>query len=155
MPGGGSASPDVMVSSGVAMADGLALSGPAAHLGRPILFVTQDKVPAATAGVLQELGTLRTVVAGSAGVVSDQVLAQRSAQPPGGRPDRFATSVQVASWARKAMPVSSVVVASGEDQALVDTLSGGQFGRRRSTCEPRACRRSSPPGSTARRTSRG
>ena len=69
-------SPDVMVSSGVAMADGLALSGPAAHLGRPILFVTADRVPAATAGVLQELGTLRTVVAGSGGVVSDAVVAQ-------------------------------------------------------------------------------
>ena len=122
-------SPDVMVSSGVAMADGLALSGPAAHLGRPILFVTADRVPAATAGVLQELGTLRTVVAGSGGVVSDAVVAQLPRATRVAGPDRYATSAQVASWARQAMPASTVLVASGEDQALVDTLSGGQIGR--------------------------
>ena len=122
-------SPDVMVSSGIAMADGLALSGPAAQLGRPILFVTQDRVPTATAGVLQELGTLRTVVAGSAGVISDAVLAQLPEATRVAGADRFATSVQVATWAKQVMPASSVLVASGEDQALVDTLSGGQFGR--------------------------
>ena len=118
-----------MVASGLAMADGLALSGPAAHLGRPILFVTDRGVPAATAGALPQLATVRTVVAGGTGVIPDAVLAKLPGATRVAGADRYATSVAIASWARRAMPVSSVLVASGSDAGLVDTLSGGQFGR--------------------------
>jgi len=43
--------------------------------------------------------------------------------------NRYATSAALATWARGAMPVASVIAANGEDTGLIDTLSGGQFGR--------------------------
>ena len=122
-------SPDVMVASGLAMADGLGLSGPAAQLRRPILLVNDRGVPAATAGALTQLATERTVVAGGTGVIPDAVLAKLPSPTRVSGANRYATSVAIASWARRAMPVGSVLVSSGSDAGLVDTLSGGQFGR--------------------------
>ncbi|SES43276.1 Putative cell wall binding repeat 2 [Pedococcus cremeus] len=127
--GVGASSPDVMVASGLAMADGLVLSGPAAELRRPILLVNDRGVPASTATALTQLGTERTVVAGGTGVVPDAVLAQLPSPTRVAGANRYATSSALATWARGVMPVSSVLAASGEDAGLVDTLSGGQFGR--------------------------
>jgi putative cell wall-binding protein len=122
-------SPDVMVASGLAMADGLVLSGPAAELKRPILLVNDRGVPSPTATALAQLGAQRTVVAGGTGVVPDAVMARLPDPERVAGPNRYATSVALATWARQAMSVSSVLVASGEGSGLVDTLSGGQFGR--------------------------
>ena len=122
-------SPDVMVASGLAMADGLVLSGPAAQLRRPILLVNDRGVPAPTASALPQLATERTVVAGGPGVVPDAVLAQLPGPTRVAGANRYATSAALATWARGAMPVASVIAANGEDTGLIDTLSGGQFGR--------------------------
>ncbi len=122
-------SPDVMVASGLAMADGLVLSGPAAQLQRPILLVNDRGVPAPTATALTQLATERTVVAGGTGVVPDAVLAKLPSPTRVAGANRYATSAALATWARGVMPVSSVLAANGEDTGLIDTLSGGQFGR--------------------------
>ena len=122
-------SADAMVSNGYAMADGLVLSGPAAQLGRPILLVTPNGIPSATRSALNQLGTQRTVVAGGTAVIPDAVLAQLPSPTRVGGASRRETSSLMASWARDAMPVSSVLISSGEDTGLVDTLPGGQFGR--------------------------
>jgi putative cell wall-binding protein len=122
-------STDVMVASGLAMADGLVLSGPAAELRRPILLVNDRGVPAATANALTQLGARRTVVAGGSGVIPDTVMSRLPAPKRVAGSNRYATSVALATWARGEMSVSSVLVASGEGSGLVDTLSGGQFGR--------------------------
>ena len=127
--GAAAGSPDVMVASGLAMADGLVLSGPAAELKRPILLVNDRGVPAATATALTQLATQRTVVAGGTGVVPDAVMAKLPSPTRVAGANRYATSTALATWARGVMPVSSVLAASGEDAGLVDTLSGGQFGR--------------------------
>ncbi|MBT9255953.1 cell wall-binding repeat-containing protein [Phycicoccus sp. MAQZ13P-2] len=128
---GGAAAPDVLVASGrqAALADGLALSGPATRLGRPILLVDAT-VPAATRTALTTLQVRRTVVAGGAVTVPDTVL---RALPSARRLDganRYDLSANIATWARGAgVPTADVLVASGETTGLADTLSGGQLGR--------------------------
>lgn len=124
-------SPDVMVASGrpAAMADGLVLSGPAAGLVRPIVLVTDSYVPAPTAQVLKTVGAQRTVVAGGTATVPDSVMNQLPSPTRLGGQSRYEVSASVASWARGKIPVSSVLVSSGVQMALADTLSGGQLGR--------------------------
>ncbi len=127
---GGASAPDVLVASGLqrALADGLALSGPATRLERPILLVDAG-VPAPTRSALTDLHVRRTVVAGGAVTVSSSVLA---ALPSATRIDgatRYDLSANIASWARSAgVPTAHVLVASGETTGLADTLSGGQLG---------------------------
>ncbi|KRE62249.1 cell wall-binding repeat-containing protein [Nostocoides sp. Soil756] len=116
--------------SSAAMADGLGLSGPATTLGRPILLVRADEVPAATAAALKDLGISRTVVAGGPASVSDAVLAQLPSPTRIGGSDRFAVSAAVATWAAgHGVDAATALVSSGRNEALADTLSGGQLGR--------------------------
>ena len=125
------ASADVLVASGRqdAMADGLVLSGPGAALGRPILLVAATRVPAETTWALRRVGAQRTVVAGGTGVVPDSVLAGLPSPKRVAGSDRYGTGTAVASWARALMPAKDVLLSSGQPASLVDTLSGGQFGR--------------------------
>ncbi|QKE85531.1 cell wall-binding repeat-containing protein [Arthrobacter sp. NEB 688] len=128
---GGAATPDVLVASGrqTALADGLALSGPATALGRPILLVDAT-VPAATRAVLTTLKVRRTVVAGGAVTVPDTVLTALPSATRVAGANRYDLSANIATWARGAgVPTTDVLVASGETTGLADTLSGGQLGR--------------------------
>lgn len=121
-----------MIASGssTAMADGLGLSGPAAALGRPILLVAPTSVPAVTADALRDLGVRETVVAGGPATVPDSVMAQLPSPRRLGGADRFAVSTTIASWAAaNGVSPARVLVASGRNEALADTLSGGQLGR--------------------------
>lgn len=121
----------VMVASGTegSMVDGLVLSGPAAHLGRPILLVARDRVPGPTRQALSSLGASSTVVAGGSGVVSDAVVASLPDARRLAGSSRYTTATAVATWARSVMPVGRVVLASGEELSLVDMLAAGQLGR--------------------------
>ncbi|HET8766971.1 MAG TPA: cell wall-binding repeat-containing protein, partial [Pedococcus sp.] len=71
----------------------------------------------------------RSVVAGGSGVVPDSVLRALPGPRRVAGSDRYATGTAVATWARGLVPASSVLLSSGQPAALVDTLSGGQFGR--------------------------
>ena len=128
------ASPDVMVSSGVAMADGLALSGPAAHLGGRSSSSPRTRCAPPLPACCRSWAALRTVVAGSAGVVSDQVLAQHERHPGWpARPLRHLGPGGVVGPEGHAGEQRGRRV--GEDQALVDTCPAGSSDRRRSTCD--------------------
>ncbi len=122
---------DVLIASGRAdaMADGLVLSGPGAALGRPILLVAADKVPFETRWALGHVQAQRTVVAGGTGVIPAAVAAQLPSPTRVAGADRYGTSTAVANWASRLFPATQVLLSSGEAAALVDTLSGGQFGR--------------------------
>ncbi|MBR7743949.1 cell wall-binding repeat-containing protein, partial [Phycicoccus sp. BSK3Z-2] len=144
---GGAPVTDVVAASGQEgrMADGLVLSGPAAALGRPILLLRSGEVPEATAAAVAELGVRRTVVAGGTATVSAEVLADLPRATRLSGTSRYAVSATVASWARgQGVDVSGVLVSSGVDAALADTLSGGQLARPilyvRADAYPRAVR---------------
>jgi hypothetical protein len=111
---------------GAHLVDGLAASGTAAGLGRPVLLVERDRVPDVTAAALQSVGSDRWVVGGPA-VVSDAVVAGTGARRLAG-PDRWATAVALAQAAATAgLDPQTVVLASGETANLVDALTGGAF----------------------------
>ncbi|WP_299442934.1 cell wall-binding repeat-containing protein [uncultured Phycicoccus sp.] len=128
----GSSAPDVVVASGrqSSIADGLVLSGPATALRRPILLVAPTVIPEATATVLSDLAVRRSVVTGGTASVSAEVLDQLPSAKRIGGQTRYDVAVGVASWAKSlGVPAGSVLVSSGKQSALADTLSGGQLGR--------------------------
>jgi putative cell wall-binding protein len=61
------------VATGTNFPDALAGAAVAGNLGGPLLLVTRDTIPAATAAELSRLKPARIVVLGAAGVVSDAV----------------------------------------------------------------------------------
>lgn len=111
------------------LVDGLAASGPAVALRRPVLLTAPDSLPSATAAVLESLGVTSVDVVGGTGAVSDVVLGAL----PGtvcriSGASRFDTAAAVASSYAGAVGSSSVVLASGVGP-LVDALPGGTLGR--------------------------
>lgn len=111
------------------LVDGLVLAGPATALGRPVVLVQPDRVPAVTRQFLAEAGTTSSVVGGGTAAVSDAVLRALPSPRRVAGADRYRTATAVASWARSVMPVHDVVLASGENASLVDMLAAGQLGR--------------------------
>jgi putative cell wall-binding protein len=108
------------------LVDGLAASGTAAGLGRPVLLVERDRLPESTDAALATVGPDRWVVGGSV-VVSDAVVGRAGARRVAGE-DRWATAAAVAAAATGAgLDPPTVVLASGESTNLVDALTGGGF----------------------------
>jgi hypothetical protein len=87
------------LASGQDFPDAAAVSALAAHLQRPVLLTTRDVLPAATARVLDELGTTAVTVVGGPAAVSEPVAEQagegRDLDRLAGA-DRYATSAAVA-----------------------------------------------------------
>ena len=108
--------------------DAVSVAPLAAFQGRPILLVTRDAVPAATADALDDLGVTDVTVAGGPSAVDDAVVAALSQR---GRvtvrlagDTRYATSRAVADVARAAgMDPASTWFATGRNFA--DALVGG------------------------------
>ena len=71
--------PVAYVALGTNFPDALAAAAAAGHLGGPVLLVTTDTIPAATAAELARLKPGRIVVVGGISVVSDAVLAALAA----------------------------------------------------------------------------
>lgn len=115
------------VATGAGFPDALA-AGPGAALdGAPVLLVTRDSVPPATADELRRIGPRRIVVLGGASAVSDDVVADLARFSAGGTsrlagPDRFATAAAV-SAARFTPDVGVAYVATGS--AFPDALAAG------------------------------
>jgi putative cell wall-binding protein len=121
----------VVVASGRSLVDAVAVSGPAARTGRPVLLVEQQGVPAATKNALRTLGAREATVVGGPGVVSEaarQGLGLASTIRLSGT-DRYGTAAAVATSFAGSVGVSIAVVASGADENIVDALSGGAMGR--------------------------
>jgi putative cell wall-binding protein len=109
------------------LVDGLAASGPAAGLGRPVLLVARDSVPSATSTALQSLGATDVWAVGGPTVISDAVVASLKARRVSGA-DRWSTAAQVGGTAvDSGLKGDTYVVASGETSNLVDALAGGAF----------------------------
>lgn len=87
------------VATGRNFPDALSVSGVASRLGRPILLVRPDSVPAPTAGALASLGVTRTVVLGGTTAVSDPVYTQVGGFERLSGPSRYATSRAIADHA--------------------------------------------------------
>ncbi len=115
------------VTSGSVFTDPLAAGPAASRTGGPVLYVSRDRVPAATAAELTRLRPGRIVVVGGRASVGDAVLGALDAYTAGSvtrvsGPDRYTTAVAVSSTA---FPdgARTVYVASGE--VFTDALSGG------------------------------
>lgn len=125
----GGADGEVVVSSGQAgrLADALAVSGPAAATGTPVLLVQRDHVPNVTAGALDDYSS--SLAIGGPLAISEDVLdllpdAERIAGE-----DRFSTAAAIADhYVAEGMDVTSVAVGAGADLNLVDALPGGTLG---------------------------
>lgn len=116
----------VLLASGAAFADALALGPPAAASGAPILLTAGERVPEATRAALAELAPDRVIVAGGTEAVSAQVeewLRQRGLRVTRlGGADRVATAAAVAGVAgRFGLDASTVYVARSD--AFADALA--------------------------------
>jgi stage II sporulation protein D len=127
----GAADGQVVVASGDPghLVDALAVAGPAAATGRPILLSSRDTLPDPTAAALERLGVTSTVVVGGPAAIGDGVLARLPAPRRLAGADRFRTAVAIADDFSGPVGVAVVVVASGDDAHLVDALAGGALGR--------------------------
>jgi putative cell wall-binding protein len=112
----------------LSLVDGLAASGPAVRLDRPILLTALGELPAATSAALRDLGVSRTHVVGGTGAVSDAVLADLPGPTRLGGASRFDTAAAVATAFGAAVGEQDVVLAAGVGP-LVDALPAGTLGR--------------------------
>ena len=117
----------VFVATGANYPDALAAGAEAARQRAPILLVSSNQLPAATAQELARLHPAQIVVMGGTGAVSDAVLAQLRAYAPRidrvAGTDRYATAVALSRGVHAANSVSTVYLATGT--AYPDGLSAG------------------------------
>ena len=109
--------------------DAAAATGLAAARRLPILYVTKDAIPAATASALSSLDINRAIVIGDTNQVSTAV---RSALPTSTRldgGDQYGTSQEVVDESvRRGLPTNMVYVANGT-RPLDAALLGAAVGR--------------------------
>ena len=114
--------PDAYVVSGENFPDAVSIAGVAARTGTPILMVTRDAIPEATARVLE--GAESVVVIGGTAVVSDGVLAALPSAERVWGAERYATAEQVLRHAREVgLYGDHLLLATGEN--FPDSLVGG------------------------------
>lgn len=125
--------PTVVLATGEKFADALGGGPVATKLGGPVLLVTRDMLPSATAGALDSLSPARVLVLGGESAVSQAVVAQVAART-GVVPeriagdDRYATAA-AASAAAFSPGVPVAYVSNGE--GFADALAGGAAGATR------------------------
>jgi SpoIID/LytB domain protein len=107
------------------LVDALAAGGPAAHEAWPILLVSRDAVPDATRTALTERGVSATTVVGGTSSISDATMSQLPSPNRLAGGDRYGTALAVADAFSGPVGVDQVVVGSGADANLVDSLPGG------------------------------
>lgn len=87
------------IATGQNFPDALSVSGVASRLGRPIMLVRKDSVPAPTAAALTSLGVTDTIVVGGASAVNDTVYGLVGASDRLAGASRYATSRAIADHA--------------------------------------------------------
>jgi spore germination protein YaaH/putative cell wall-binding protein len=115
------------VATGANYPDALSAGSAAAGASAPVLLVTRDGVPTATAAELSRLRPQRIVVVGGAGVVGDAVLSRLASLTTGSvtriaGADRYATSVAVSAATFAADGPAEVFVATGAN--FPDAVAG-------------------------------
>ena len=119
--------PVAYVATGLAFPDALAGGAAAAHDGGPLLLVTQNSIPSATAAELSRLHPAKIRVLGGPGAVSNAVATALDAYTTGpverlSGADRYATAAAV-SAATFTTGVAAVFIATGTN--FPDALSAG------------------------------
>ena len=118
--------PVVYIATGLNFPDALAGAPAAALAGGPLLLVTRDTIPAATATELARLKPARIVILGSTGVVSSAVEAALGSYAPSvtrlAGQDRYATAVAVSQATFPDGNVPVVYIATGLN--FPDALAG-------------------------------
>lgn len=104
--------------------DALALAAVSARIGAPVLFVTRDAVPLATAATLVALAPGEIIVAGGRAVVSDETYIALGATERWFGKNRYATAVAVAenAIARGWFELGSFGVAASVPDAVVGAM---------------------------------
>lgn len=118
----------VVIASGEAYADGIAAGPYAAAKGAPVLFVTRDRVPAATASELDRLRPSEIQVLGGPATISDAVMYELSNRWTDEGASRISGDTRFDVAARASAlgfpgPVRTAYVASG--RVWPDGLTGG------------------------------
>lgn len=117
---------EAVVAYGFNFPDALAVSPWAAFNGVPILLTAQDSLPAATQNALSDLGVTKTVVVGSAAVVSDSVAAKLPGANRYWGADRYQTAVEINRGL--GLNLAAIYVATGEN--FPDALAGSALAAR-------------------------
>lgn len=124
----------VVVASGSSLVDALAASGPASKLTQPILLTSVAGLPAATSSAVAQTGASSAIILGGTAVVSDTVqqavgaLGLSTVRLAGA--NRYESAAAIAAFYRPMLTdISDVVLTSGDDGSLVDSLAAGQLGR--------------------------
>ena len=127
--------PVVYVATGANFPDALAGGPAAARHGGPILLVTRDAIPPATAAELARLAPARVVVLGGSGAVGDGVMAALDQYDTGGGvlriggEDRFATAAAVSAAAfPPGVPTAFVATGATFPDALVGGVAAARAG---------------------------
>lgn len=118
----------VVIASGEAYADGIAAGPYAAAKGAPVLFVTRDRIPAATASELDRLRPSEIQVLGGPATISDAVMYELSNRWTDEGASRISGDTRFDVAARASAlgfpgPVRTAYVASG--RVWPDGLTGG------------------------------
>ena len=127
--------PTVVVAGGEGLPDALGVSGPASALREPILLTPAGRLDASTRSALTATGATAARIVGGEAVVSSTVQSQLAEAGLTtitrlGGDDRYAVSAAVASFYRSRVPVGSeIVLTSGKDSSLVDSLVAGTLQR--------------------------
>ena len=119
----------VMLAGGFGLADALSGSGPASALKEPILLTPADRMAPATAAAMTDLGVKYVHVVGGTAVVGqgveDGLKKDKTVRRLGGD-NRYQVSAAIAGYFRGQMPsTSEMVITSGQDASLVDSLVAG------------------------------
>ncbi|HUF05834.1 MAG TPA: PQQ-dependent sugar dehydrogenase [Candidatus Binatia bacterium] len=125
--------PVVHVATGATYPDALAGGAAAARDRGPVLLVTQNTIPSATAAELTRLKPNRIVVLGGTGAISSAVESQLGSFAPGGvtraaGPDRFATAAAIARSFAPGVPVTYIATGMDYPDALAGVPAAGLEG---------------------------
>ncbi|GAB6168189.1 hypothetical protein JCM1393_06490 [Clostridium carnis] len=117
----------VVIVNGSAIVDGLTATPLATYLKAPVLLADKNTVPDETINEIKRLGATKAIIAGGAGVISENVvnklksLGINTVERVAGK-DRYSTSLEIAKYIdRNFYDVSNVIVSSGVGEA--DALS--------------------------------
>jgi len=126
--------PVAYVATGLNYPDALAGSVAAARAGGPLLLVTRDTVPAATATELARLKPARIVILGSTGVVGSTVESKLRTYAPSvtrlAGSDRYATAaaISAATFPSSGVPVAYVATGLNYPDALAGSVAAARAG---------------------------
>ena len=118
--------PKVVMATGLAYPDALAVAGYAARAGMPILLTQPGFVPAATAREIDLIDPEGTIIVGGEAAISSSVASTMPSPERIGGDNRYDTARLIAEYAfAHGMTYDSVVVATGTDYA--DALVAGPW----------------------------